>query len=55
MIIQLMTVEISEDSFLVEYDYSDLPQEIKDVIAVAYTDERKEGWRQKLIKDKEKP
>jgi hypothetical protein len=39
---------------LVEYDYSALPQEIKDVIAVAYTDERKEGWRQKLIADKDR-
>lgn len=46
---------LDADNNLVEYDYSALPQEIKDVIAVAYTDERKEGWRQKLIADKNKP
>ena len=44
---------LDDSNNLVLNDYTQYHQDIQDIIAVAYTDEIKEKWKQKLINDKE--
>ena len=44
---------LDDSNNLVLNDFTQYPQEVQDVIEVAYTDEIKENWKQKLIRDKE--
>ena len=45
---------LDESNNLILNDYTRYPQEVQDIVNVAYTDEIKEAWKQKLIEDKER-